>query len=61
MSRRPASITQADVARAIRAARQTGAAEIEVRAGGATILIRLTPSSSTDQKSALEPAQDIVL
>jgi DNA-binding XRE family transcriptional regulator len=30
MARRPASITQADIARAIRAAKQTGAAEVEV-------------------------------
>jgi DNA-binding XRE family transcriptional regulator len=30
MARRPASITQADVARAIRAAKQTGATEVEV-------------------------------
>jgi hypothetical protein len=34
MSRRPAAITQADVARIIRAAKQTGTAEIEVRLGG---------------------------
>lgn len=61
MSRRPASITQADVARAIRAARQTGAAEIELRVGGAIILIRLAPSPSTGQESALEPGKDIVL
>ena len=35
MSRRPAAITQADVARAIRAAKQAGAAEVEVRIGEA--------------------------
>jgi hypothetical protein len=32
MPRRPATITQADIARAIRAAKQAGAAEVEVRA-----------------------------
>lgn len=32
MSRRPASITQADVARVIRAAKQAGAAEVEMSA-----------------------------
>ena len=61
MSRRPAALTQADIARVIRAAKQTDASEIEVRVGGATILIRLAPSSSTGQKSALEPRKDIVL
>jgi hypothetical protein len=33
MSRTPASITQADIARAIRAAKQAGAAEVEIRVG----------------------------
>src|SRR5215831_19517458 len=33
MARRPANITQADVTRAIRAAKQAGAAEVEVRIG----------------------------
>jgi hypothetical protein len=33
VTRRPANITQADVARAIRAAKQAGAAEIEVHVG----------------------------
>lgn len=60
MSRRPAKITQADVARAIRAAKQAGAAEVEVRVGGeATIVIRLTPS--TDANAPLAPADEIVL
>jgi hypothetical protein len=60
MARRPASITQADVARAIRAAKQAGAAEVEVRvANGAAIVIRIAPSTS--DAIALEPAGDIVL
>ena len=59
MPRRPASITQADVARAIRAAKQTGAAEVEVRVAGASFLIRL--ASSTGAGTPLEPAEDIVL
>jgi hypothetical protein len=47
MPRRPATITQADVARVIRAAKQEGAAEVEVRVGDqASILIRI--ASSTD-------------
>lgn len=60
MSRRPAAFTQADVARAIRAAKQAGAAEVEVRASGhTTILIRLSPSTAPEQ--APEPKRDIVL
>lgn len=41
MSRRPATVTQADVARIVRAAKQAGAAEVEVRIGG-TATIRGT-------------------
>lgn len=60
MSRRPATITQADVARAIRAAKQAGAAEVELRvAGQATIVIRI--GSSTTSESALAEAGEIVL
>lgn len=59
MTRRPAILTQADVARVIRAAKQTGAAEVEVRTGQASILVRLT--SSTDTKTPLEPEAEIVL
>ena len=59
MPRRPACLTQADVARAIRAVKQAGAAEVEVRFPGASILVRLVPS--TGAETALEPAEDIVL
>lgn len=60
MSRRAATITQADVARAIRAAKQAGAAEVEVQvAGQSKIVIRI--GSSTDAEKALEPAGEIVL
>lgn len=60
MSRRAALITQADVARAIRAAKQTGADRVEVRVGGqATIVIRLSPSTGPEE--ALEDSKDIVL
>jgi hypothetical protein len=57
MSRRPAAITQADIARAIRAAKQAGAAEVEVRIGEATILIRI--STATDKP--IEEVREIVL
>ncbi|WP_439925431.1 hypothetical protein [Nitrobacter sp. JJSN] len=40
MSRRAAHFVQADVARALRAARQAGAASVEIQPGGC-ILIRL--------------------
>jgi hypothetical protein len=41
MSRRAAIITQAEVARVIRAAKQTGAREVEVRTKDARIIVRL--------------------
>jgi hypothetical protein len=46
MPRRPAHITQADIARAIRAAKQAGAAEVEVRIEGRdAIIIRMAASA----------------
>jgi hypothetical protein len=61
MTRRAANITQADVARAIRAAKQAGAAEVELRIGDqATIIIRLTPSTGR-AAPALEEPREIVL
>jgi hypothetical protein len=59
MPRRGAAITQADIARAIRAAKQAGAAEVEIRVGGATILVRITPSTAAERP--LEPGPEIVL
>jgi hypothetical protein len=60
MVRRPATITQADVARAIRAAKQAGASEVEVRVGeNATIVIRI--GSSTGQETPLAESEEIVL
>jgi hypothetical protein len=61
MPRRPASITQADVARAVRAAKQAGAAEVEVRVGDKSkIVIRLKPST-TAEAPPLEETGEIVL
>ena len=58
MPRRPAAITQADVARVIRAAKAAGASEVEVRLGNqAQIIVRL----STSEATALEKSGDIVL
>jgi hypothetical protein len=59
MSRRPATITQADVARIVRAAKQAGAAEVEVRVGEATIVVRL--ASSTGAETSLEESRKVIL
>lgn len=59
MPRRPAIITQADVARAIRAAKQAGAAEVEVQPDG-KILVRMLPTS-TAGKAAIAADHEIVL
>jgi hypothetical protein len=61
MPRRPAKITQADIARAIRAARNAGASEITVDSEG-TIKIRLGPDSTipgvlSDQEQAWAPSE----
>ncbi len=59
MSRRPANITQADLARAIRAAKQAGASEVEVHVGDSKIVIRL--KQSTGANSPLAESMEIVL
>lgn len=59
MPRRAATITQADVARTIRAAKQAGADTVEVvTIGGAKIIVRLTPTPSTE---ALAEREEIIL
>jgi hypothetical protein len=57
MSRTPARITQPDVARAIRAAKQAGAAAVELRLPGATMIIHI----SLDEKKLPEPQNDDVI
>jgi|HubBroStandDraft_6_1064221.scaffolds.fasta_scaffold10657_7 hypothetical protein len=59
MSRRRALITQADVARVIRAAKQAGAAEVVVPVGEQYLVVRLTPS--TDADKVLDSGKEIVL
>jgi hypothetical protein len=59
MSRRPALITQADIARVIRAAKQAGAAEVIVKIGDQSVVVRLT--SSTSAEVPLAPQAEIVL
>lgn len=58
MSNRPAIVTQADVARVIRAARKAGAAEVEVKIGGASVIVRM---KSTGPAAQDEPEREIVL
>jgi hypothetical protein len=49
MPRRPAQVTQADIARVIRAAKQAGAAEVEIKiAGEQSVIVRFTPSPADD-------------
>ncbi len=59
MPRRPAQITQAEVARVIRAAKQAGAAEVVVQIGESSVLVRLAPSTGAEKGVAKEP--EIVL
>jgi hypothetical protein len=56
--RRPAQITQADVARVIRAAKQAGATEVEVWVGEQRIVVRLM-ASATEKPLVL--TEEIVL
>lgn len=60
MARRHAVITQAEIARAIRAAKQEGAAEVELRPDGG-ICVRMTASSPLITARPLDPSRPIVL
>lgn len=61
MSRTPARITQADVARAIRAAKQAGAGCVDVMPDG-TIRISLSPASTpTHRQERLAPDNEVIL
>jgi hypothetical protein len=55
MSRTPARLTHADIARSIRAAKQAGAVSVELRPDG-TIRITLSGEMATT-----EPVQEVVL
>lgn len=57
MSRTPARVTQADVARAIRAAKQTGAGAVQILPDG-TIKIELTGEKTQEP---VELPREIVL
>lgn len=60
MPRRPALLTQAQVARTIRAAMQTGADHVEVRPDG-TIVVRLSPDQPVSAPATIEQEREIVL
>jgi hypothetical protein len=53
MSRRPASVTQADVARILRAAKQVGASEVEVRVGDSIIVVRMSDPQPILQRESV--------
>jgi hypothetical protein len=59
MSRRPASYTQADLARAIRAAKQEGAAAVSLRVGEAIIVVHL--ESCTAANKVVEMPREVIL
>jgi hypothetical protein len=56
MPRRAAIITQADIVRTIRAAKQAGASEVEVHVGEAVVVIRLN-----ERDQSLDSEQRVVL
>jgi hypothetical protein len=61
MSRTPAKVTQADVARAIRAAQQCGAGKVRIETDG-TITIEPQPGKRhLPEEKAVEPQRRIVL
>jgi hypothetical protein len=60
MPRRAAQVTQADIARVIRAAKQAGAAEVVVKIGEQSLIVRLVASENPLQKG-LEAEGEIIL
>jgi hypothetical protein len=60
MPRRPAAFTQADLARAVRAAKQAGASEVVVKCkDGGELIIRI--SQSTASEIPLAPEEEVIL
>jgi hypothetical protein len=60
MARRPAVITQADIARILRAAKQAGAVEVVVKIGDTSVTVRLE-SSAEEHRTPITYNGDIVL
>jgi hypothetical protein len=61
MSRRPALVTQADVARAIRAAQQCGAGPVEIKPDGTIRIMPSPESTAASDESPVEPQVRVVL
>ncbi len=61
MSRTPARFTQADVARTIRAARQAGAAAVELRPDGTIWVALHTAPSPENPNDQLDPNHKVEL
>jgi hypothetical protein len=57
MARRPAQITQAEIARIIRAAKQAGASEVVLKVRDQAVIVKL----STTPTQALESDEVVVL
>jgi len=53
VSRRPASFTQADVARVLRAAKEVGASSVEVKVGETIVVVSLDQGKPVDVKRAI--------
>jgi hypothetical protein len=60
MSRGPARFTEADVRRAIKAAKREGAGVVEIKPDG-TIAVSLSPTLTEDQEITKAKEKDIVL
>ena len=60
MSRRHATVTQADVARIVRAAKQAGAAEVEVTPDG-RIVVRLYQTAKAAPDNTLDAGRELTL
>ena len=56
MPRLPAKLTQADIARAIRAAKEAGASEVTIDGEGVIRIVLTASVAPTETKSALEEA-----
>jgi hypothetical protein len=61
MPRRPAVITQADVARAIRAAKQAGAEAVELRPDGTIIVVLKNTQTVPDENPPEPPKREIIM
>lgn len=61
MSRTAAKVTQADVARVVRAAKQAGAPSVTVKVGQAEIIIDLAPRAPSVAAPPVDKKRTIIL